>query len=80
MIEDPAFPLPRMPCLCCVNDYDGQGMVGFPDRAGWRIDLQKGPIRFDATKSLIESSEALIQAWLFFGLLYDVLPTWGVGD
>lgn len=75
MIEDPAYPLPYVSCFCHVSDYDGRGMSGFPERVGWQIDRQNGPLRVDKEKSRIETPEALLQAWLFFGLLHDVLQT-----
>ena len=71
-ITAPTYPLPEVPCTCRVDDYDGQGVVEFPERAGWQIDRQVGPHQVDESKSLIRSSESLLQAWLFFGLLYDV--------
>lgn len=71
-IADPAYPLPKIPCYCKSDDYDGQGMADFPQRVGWKIDLQDGPVRFDETKSRIASPMALLQAWLFFGFLHDV--------
>lgn len=71
-IVDPAYPLPRIPCVCSLDDYDGQGMADFPERKGWRIDRRDGPVRFDETKSLIVEPIALLQAWFFFGLLRDV--------
>ncbi len=75
VIEDPAYPLPNIPCFCHVSDYDGRGMFGFPERVGWQIDRQNGPLRVDKEKSRIETPEALLQAWLFFGLLHDVVQT-----
>ena len=71
-IKDPAYPFPEIPCICRVDDYDGQGTVGFPERVGWQIDRQAGPCRIDESKSSIQSPKALLQAWLFFGLLSDV--------
>lgn len=71
-IADPAYPLPKIPCYCKSDDYDGQGMADFPQRVGWKIDRQDGPVRFDETKSRIASPMALLQAWLFFGFLQDV--------
>lgn len=78
-IVDPAYHLPTIPCHCKPDDYDGQGMAGFPQRAGWRIDRQDGPVRFDETKSQIGSPIALLQAWLFFGILQDVFSVGQTG-
>ena len=71
-IADPSYPLPKIPCYCKPDDYDGHGMTDFPQRAGWKIDRQQGPVRFDETKSRIASPIALLQAWLFFGFVQDV--------
>ena len=62
-IVDSACPVPKLPCYCNPDDYDGQGMPDFSQRAGWRIDRQNGPVRFDETKSQIASPIALLQAW-----------------
>ena len=70
-IEDSAYPWPKVPCLCRVEDYDSQGVVGFFERAGWKIDKQLGPVRMDEVTTPLNSQGALIQAWLFFGLLQD---------
>ena len=72
LIVDPAYPLPKIPCYCKSDDYDRQGMANFPQRAGWKIDRQDGPVRFNETTSRIASPVALLQAWLFFGFLQDV--------
>ena len=72
LIVDPAYPLPKIPCYCKSDDYDRQGMANFPQRAGWTIDRQDGPVRFNETTGRIASPVALLQAWLFFGFLQDV--------
>ena len=71
-IFDPAYPLPKILCACSPDDYDEQGMIDFPERMGWEIDRHTGPVRVDETKSSIRSPVALLQAWLFFGILLDV--------
>lgn len=71
-IANPAYPLPKIPCYCKPDDYDGQGMADFPQRAGWKIDRQEGPVRVDESKSRIASPIGLLNAWLFFGFLQDV--------
>ena len=77
-IENPVYPPPRIPCLCQPQDYDGQGVVGFPERVGWKIDRDHGPVRMDENKRLIESPAALLRSWLYFGMLYDVLQIGGL--
>ena len=72
VIKDPAYPLPQIPCVCDAKDYDGQGMTGFPERIGWQIDKESGPVRVDETRSQVNSPAALLQAWLFFGFIQDV--------
>ena len=78
IIEDPAYPSPEIPCLCLPNDYDGQGVLGFPERVGWKIDRVHGPVRTHEASSSIDSQRALLQAWLFFGVLYDVFQIGGI--
>ena len=71
-ISRPAYVPPEIPCLCFPSDYDGHGVTGFPERVGWRLDRIQGPLREDDKKSTIESAGALLQAWLYFGMLSDV--------
>lgn len=77
-IEDPWYPPPKVPCLCRPQDYDGQGILGFPERVGWKIDRERGPVLMDATKSSIESPGALLQSWLYYGMLCDVFRVGGL--
>ena len=70
-IEDPAYPWPKVPCLCRVEDYDFKGMIGFPEREGWIIDRRLGPVRTSGVVASPEAQGAFVQAWLFFGLLAD---------
>ena len=70
-IEDPAYPWPKVPCLCRVEDYDSKGMIEFPERAGWKIDRQLGPVRTSGEVASREAQGGFIQAWLFFGLIAD---------
>ena len=78
IIEDPAYPSPVVPCLCLPNDYDGLGVFGFPERVGWKIDRVHGPVRTHEARSSIDSRGALLQPWLFFGVLYDVFQVGGM--
>ena len=70
-IEDPAYLWPKVPCLCRIEDYNLKGVIDFPERVRWKIDRQMGPVRMDGVATPFDSQGALIQAWLFFGLLYD---------
>lgn len=71
-IVEHSYPSPKIPCLCSPYEYDGKGILQFPERIGWKIDPEHGPIRVDSSKSSIDSPAALIQLWLYFGTLYDI--------
>lgn len=62
----------KIPCLCSPYEYDGKGILQFPERIGWKIDPENGPIRTNSTKTSIDSPAALLQLWLYFGTLYDI--------
>ena len=79
-IEDPAIPPLKVPCLCEPNDYDRKGFLGFPERNGWTIDRSLGPVltyEKDVTPPPAKVA-ALLQTWLFFGLLHNILELAGV--
>ena len=71
------YPPPKIPCLCSPYDYDGKGILQFPERVGWEIDPENGPIRIDSSKSSIDSPAVLLQLWLYFGTLHDYFQ---IGD
>ena len=71
-ILEHSYPSPKIPCLYSPYEYDGKGIVEFPERVGWKIDSEKGPIRVDSIRSSIDSPAALLQLWLYFGTLYDI--------
>ena len=77
-IDNPAFPPFEVPCLCQPDDYDQKGFLDFPRRRGWTIDNLRGPLRSDQEDQSPETVNAFLQAWLFFGLLHDVLWIAGV--
>lgn len=77
-IQDLAYPSPRIPCLCRPQDYDGRGVRNFPFRTGWEIDIEKGPVRIGDQEPLIKSPRALLQTWLYFGTLHEVLSIGGL--
>ena len=77
-IKNLAYPLPTIPSLGRPQDYDGQGIMGFPGRVGWQIDRERGPIQTDGIESAIQSPGALLQTWLYFGVMYDVLLIGGL--
>lgn len=77
-IHDLAYPSPKVPCLCRPQDYDGRGVRNFPSRTGWVIDVEKGPVRIADQEPLIESPTALLQTWLYFGTLHEVLSIGGL--
>ena len=76
-IVEHSYPSPKIPCLCSPYEYDGKGILQFPERVGWKIDPEHGPIRVDSSKSSIDSPAALLQLWLYFGTLYDIFK---IGD
>ena len=76
-IVEHSYPPPKIPCLCSPYEYDGKGILRFPERAGWKVDPEHGPIRTESSKSSIDSPAALLQLWLYFGTLYDVFK---IGD
>ena len=71
IIKGPAYAVPKIACLCQPNDYDSQGIAGFPERMGWRIDRILGPVRLNERQSQIKSPGALLQSWLYFGVIRD---------
>lgn len=71
-INENSFPPPKILSLCSPSEYDGKGILDFPERAGWKIDAEYGPIRTDNTKTSINSPAALLQLWLYFGPLHDI--------
>ena len=77
-IQDLAYPSPRIPCFCRPQDYDGRGVRNFPFRTGWEIDIEKGPVRIGDQEPLIKSPRALLQTWLYFGTLHEVLSIGGL--
>ena len=76
-IVEHSYPPPKIPCLCSPHDYDGKGILQFPERVGWEIDPENGPIRVDSSKSSIDSPAVLLQLWLYFGTLHDYFK---IGD
>ena len=77
LLSSPSFTPSRIPCICLQQDYDGRGLDGFPERVGWTIDLEYGPTRIENKKSTINSPAALLQLWLYFGALHEVLRICG---
>ena len=71
-IVEHSYPSPKIPCLCSPYEYDGKGILHFPERVGWKIDPENGPIRINSSVSSIDSPAALLQLWLYFGTLYDI--------
>ena len=76
-IVEHSYPSPQIQCLCSPYEYDGKGILQFPERVGWKIDPETGPIRTNRSRSSIDSPATLLQLWLYFGILYDVFK---IGD
>lgn len=77
-IENPQYPRSQVPCLCSIEDYDGQGVRGFPERKGWTMDTYKGPVRTDGNEYSDLSRASLLQSWLYFGMLCDFFHMGGI--
>ena len=77
-IQASAHTPPSIPCLCNPHSYDRLGITDFPSRAGWEINRTQGPILVDKIRGEIGSSGALVQVWLYFGMLYDVSQIGGI--
>ena len=78
IIKGPAYAVPKIACLCRPNDYDGQGIDGFPERMGWRIDRILGPVRLNERESQIKTPGALLQSWLYFGMICEFFQIGGL--
>ncbi|KAM0801043.1 hypothetical protein BDR22DRAFT_972369 [Usnea florida] len=78
IIKGPAYAVPKIACLCQPNDYDRHGIAGFPERMGWRIDRILVPVRLNECESQIKSPGALLQSWLYFGVIWGFLKIGGL--
>ena len=73
----------EVPCVCDPWYFDGLQFEKFPVRKGFKLvehssDYSKYIFNADATKLSPEAFAKIIQAWLFFGLLIEVLKVGGV--
>jgi len=68
----PEFPPFTYPHLCSHLSYDGLGFHDFPSRLGWEISgaLFTHPDHRGAIA--LSSQLALLQSWLFFGLIAEI--------
>ncbi|KAF8860146.1 hypothetical protein BDZ45DRAFT_780519 [Acephala macrosclerotiorum] len=71
-----------MPLLCSVDDYDSKEFASFPKRRGWAVSRDQDE-NFILTRDGVHSQDlpaklALVQAWLFFGLLQETFFACGV--
>ena len=85
--ERPPFPTIRVPYTCSSCPYDNEGFFKFPQRSQWVIQYdqaareqwQKLLLRKnDGTDRSYTEKVAFLQAWLFFGVLTDVMQLFGV--
>ena len=86
-ISDPAYPLPNIRYLGHVIEYDEKGFFDFPQRHGWSLyhpmksglngmrRHTEGPRHVNPETQTPENIAALIQAWLFFGVLHEIFNT-----
>lgn len=69
-VQSPAFSPVEIPYLTLVQ-YDGRGFFGYPKRMGWDTPRL---LRGDFTQQhSLEQTESFLQAWLYFGMLSEVL-------
>lgn len=86
-INDPAYPLPSIHYLGHVIEYDEKGFFDFPQRHGWSLyhpmkygfhairRHNEGPRHVNPEFQTPENIAALVQAWLFFGVLHEIFNT-----
>jgi hypothetical protein len=74
-------PLTKVPCVCDPHSFDGNAFETFPTRKGYRLIVQDGFPKFilnaDGSRLTSEQLASIAQAWLFFGLLTEVLKISG---
>ena len=73
----------EVPCVCDPWYFDGLQYEKFPIRKGFKLvehssDYSKYIFNADATRLSPEAFAKIMQAWLFFGLLIEVLKVSGV--
>jgi ankyrin repeat protein len=79
-ILNPTFVM-EVPYLCEHGEYDNKGFSGFPERMGWKHYESNNALHLVPADSVEKSPEehaSVLQAWLFFGMLTEVLGISGV--
>ncbi|KAF2992997.1 hypothetical protein E8E14_000383 [Neopestalotiopsis sp. 37M] len=75
-ILDPVEPYPKPPFLGYICTFDGGQFTTFPERCGWKLEGENNfsdrLLRKDGVELGHLETSAFIQAWLFFGLLFEV--------
>ena len=73
----------EFPCLCDPNGYDNGPLETYPERRGFRLNYWD-ELKFaniltlpDGSRPNVEQSTALLQEWLFFGLLQVIHSIYG---
>jgi len=62
---EPGSKLPEIPCFCEPNHYDKKGFFGYPERQGWEVTAEKGPLFVGEANNYAPSDPAaLLQVWL----------------
>ncbi|KAL8789545.1 MAG: hypothetical protein Q9195_006772 [Heterodermia aff. obscurata] len=76
----------EFPCYPIAGAYDEKGFSGYPERMGWTLDIQliesQEYIRiYREDGSIPDKAElaAFLQAWLFMGMLTEVMRGFGQG-
>lgn len=82
VLTDLSAEWPSCPCLSHLCQYDGSGFDGFLERQGWALS-SRSPyydtlVRTDGTQPTVLGREAVLQAWLFFGLAVEAFDIVGV--
>jgi hypothetical protein len=81
-VQSPTSQPPRVPYLGHVCRYDNEGFASFPARKGWKLVGEDAYsmclVRSDGSDTSAEEGTAFIQAWLYFGLLFEAFRIVGV--
>lgn len=77
-VTDAAFPPLQIPYVCSHLPFDRKGLADFPKRIGWQSFDNTSSFRPANSGRTEEEVSTLLQSWLYFGLLNEVLSVSGV--
>lgn len=63
------YPIIQVPCLS-LEQYDGEAFRSYPCRMGWDKSLL---IQGNFTEKPLDETVTMLQTWLYFGLLHEIL-------